>query len=128
MPRHSILFKIVASLFALQSVSAFAPRQQQPASNPLVEKLTKFATTAAVVVSTSPLIALAEEIDDYEYGAVNAPISIAWAGGVLAVGTALLPLALQGGEEAFEEMKEADKNTFGTGKSSALNRRRNGRR
>ena len=130
MPRHSILFKVVAALFALQSVSAFAPRQQpqQPTSNPLVEKLSKFATTAAVVVSTSPLIALAEEMDDYEYGAVSAPIGVAWVGGIFAVGTALLPLALQGGEEAFEEMREADKNTFGTGDSSALDRRRNRRR
>eukprot|EP00560_Eucampia_antarctica_P008801 CAMPEP_0197828538 /NCGR_PEP_ID=MMETSP1437-20131217/5079_1 /TAXON_ID=49252 ORGANISM="Eucampia antarctica, Strain CCMP1452" /NCGR_SAMPLE_ID=MMETSP1437 /ASSEMBLY_ACC=CAM_ASM_001096 /LENGTH=66 /DNA_ID=CAMNT_0043429775 /DNA_START=268 /DNA_END=468 /DNA_ORIENTATION=+ len=62
-------------------------------------------------VSTSPLIALAEE--DYEYGAVDAPISIAVGGGILAVLTALLPLFLQGGEEAFEEMKDTDKNTWG---------------
>jgi hypothetical protein len=129
MPRHSILFKIVAALVALQTASAFVPRQQkQPttpaAVNPLVEKMSKFVTTAAVVISTSPLIALAEEVDDYEYGAVSAPISVAWVGGIFAVGTALLPIALQGGEEAFIEMKENDKGTFGTGDSSALDRKR----
>ena len=127
--RHSILLQVVAALFALQMVSAFVPRQQPSApttTNPLVEKLSKFATTAAVVIATSPLVALAEEIDDYEYGAVSAPISVAWVGGIFAVGTALLPLALSGGEEAFEEMKANDKGKFGTGDSSALNRRSKG--
>eukprot|EP00536_Pseudo-nitzschia_multiseries_P015589 jgi/Psemu1/312303/fgenesh1_kg.917_\ len=86
--------------------------------------MSKFATTAAVVIATSPLIALAEEVDDYEYGAVSAPISVAWIGGIFAVGTALLPIALSGGEEAFEEMKERDAGKFGTGDSSALDRKR----
>ncbi len=81
-------------------------------------------TTAAVVISTSPLIALAEEVDDYEYGAVNAPIGIAWAGGVLAVLTALLPLALRGGEDAFNEMKDRDSGKWGSGNSDALNSRK----
>jgi hypothetical protein len=69
-------------------------------------------------------MALAEEADDYEYGAVNAPIGIAWAGGVLAILTALLPVALRGGEEAFEEMRERDEGKFGTGDSSSLNSRK----
>lgn len=75
-------------------------------------------TTAAVVVSTSPLIALAEE--DYEYGAVDAPIGLAWGAGILAILTALLPVLLKGGEEAFEEMKERDKDTFGSNKADVL--------
>ena len=126
MLRHSMLLKVVAALFALQTVSAFAPLIKQPTTvvaNPMVEKIGKFATTAAVVIATSPLVALAEEVgDDYEYGAVSAPISVAWVGGVFAILTALLPIALSGGEEAFEEMKEQDKGKFGTGDSSALNR------
>ena len=81
-------------------------------------------TTAAVVISTSPIMALAEEVDDYEYGAVNAPIGIAWAAGVLAVATALLPLALQGGEDAFNEMKDRDAAEWGTGTTDALKRRK----
>jgi hypothetical protein len=126
MLRHSILFKVIAALFALQTVSAFGPLQQptKAAANPWVEKASKFATTAAVVIATSPLVALAEEVgDDYEYGAVSAPISVAWVGGLFAIGTALLPIALSGGEDAFNEMKEADKGKFGTGDSSALDRK-----
>ena len=127
MARNSILFKVLAALFTLQTVSAFSPLQQPSTSTPttdLVDKMSKFAMTAAVVISTSPLMALAEEVDDYEYGAVSAPISVAWVGGLFAVGTALLPLALQGGEEAFEEMKEQDAGKFGTGDSSGLDRKR----
>jgi hypothetical protein len=86
------------------------------------EKIIQVATTAAVVLSTSPLMALAEE--DYEYGAVSAPIGLAWGAGVLAILTALLPVALKGGEEAFEEMKDKDKDKWGSGKSDALNSRR----
>lgn len=36
---------------------------------------------------------------------------LAWGAGVLAILTALLPVVLQGGEEAFEEMKDRDFNT-----------------
>ncbi len=66
-----------------------------------------------------------EEVgDDYEYGAVDAPIGIAWAAGVGVILTALLPLAMQGGEEAFEEMRQQDADTWGTGNSNKLNKRR----
>jgi hypothetical protein len=51
--------------------------------------------------------------DNYEYGAVDAPIGIAIGGGLLAILTALLPIALKGGEEAFEEIKDRDVDTFG---------------
>eukprot|EP00339_Tiarina_fusa_P028531 CAMPEP_0117029284 /NCGR_PEP_ID=MMETSP0472-20121206/21220_1 /TAXON_ID=693140 ORGANISM="Tiarina fusus, Strain LIS" /NCGR_SAMPLE_ID=MMETSP0472 /ASSEMBLY_ACC=CAM_ASM_000603 /LENGTH=129 /DNA_ID=CAMNT_0004737011 /DNA_START=51 /DNA_END=440 /DNA_ORIENTATION=+ len=111
---------------------AFAPIQGgrpslaplEATGKPMSEKICQFVTTSAAVIATSPLIALAEEVDDYEYGAVNAPIGIAWAAGVLAVATALLPLALQGGEEAFEEMKERDSGKWGSGNSDALKKRR----
>lgn len=87
-------------------------------------KLVQVATTAAIALVTSPLVALAEE--DYEYGAVNAPggIALAWGVGVLAILTALLPVALKGGEEAFEEMKDRDSDKWGSGKSDALNKRK----
>lgn len=88
-----------------------------------VGTLSKVVMTTAVAVMTSPLAALAEEAE-YEYGSVNAPIWIAWAAGALAILTALLPIALQGGEEAFEKMREKDEGTWGTGKSSALDRNR----
>ena len=65
-----------------------------------------------------------EVADDYEYGAVNAPVGLAWGAGVLAILTALLPIALQGGEEAFEEMRQQDEDNWGTGNSKRLNSRK----
>lgn len=129
---RSFIVKLLSALLVVQSVAAFVANQStRPAfaplsasPKPISEKLAQMMTTAAVVISTSPLIALAEEVDDYEYGAVNAPIGIAWAGGLLAVLTALLPLALRGGEEAFEEMKERDSGKWGTGQTDALKKRR----
>ena len=56
------------------------------------------------------------QADGYEYGAVDAPISIAWGVGVLAILTSFLPLALQGGEEALDEMRENEKYSFGKSK------------
>lgn len=81
------------------------------------------AAAAAATFALSPLAAFAEEADDYEYGAVNAPIGLAWGVGVLVIATALVPLALKGGEEAFEEMRQKDASTWGTGNSDRLNRR-----
>ena len=130
---YSIISKLLTGLLVLQSISAFVPNQQSPrpvfahlaaSPKPISEKLSAFLTTAAVVISTSPFVALAEEVDDYEYGAVNAPIGIAWAAGCLAILTALLPIALSGGENAFNEMKDRDADKWGTGNSDALNRRK----
>eukprot|EP00531_Pseudo-nitzschia_arenysensis_P019820 CAMPEP_0116142974 /NCGR_PEP_ID=MMETSP0329-20121206/15197_1 /TAXON_ID=697910 /ORGANISM="Pseudo-nitzschia arenysensis, Strain B593" /LENGTH=127 /DNA_ID=CAMNT_0003638251 /DNA_START=61 /DNA_END=444 /DNA_ORIENTATION=+ len=124
MARHSILFQVIAAFFAMQTVSAFAPQQQPTKANPLVEKMGAIATTAAIAIATSPAVAFAQEVaDDYEYGAVSAPIGVAWIGGVFAVGTALLPIALSGGEDAFNEMKENDKDSFGKS-NDVLNRNR----
>jgi hypothetical protein len=145
MTRNSILGKLLVALLSLHVITAFVPPQQLVAKHhlkvfvdndvertasaaaanvPIMEKIGRFATTAAVVIASSPLMALAEEADDYEYGAVNAPIGIAFAGGVLAILTALLPIALQGGEKAFDEMKERDADKWGTGDSSGLDRRK----
>ena len=120
--------KLLAFFLASQAVAAFAPRQTaRPAfvqleatSRPMSEKIAQGFTTAAVVVATSPLMALAEEVDDYEYGAVNAPIGIAWALGILAIGTAFLPVALQGGEKEFNKMKDNDADKWGKGNTDAL--------
>jgi hypothetical protein len=128
----SIITKIIAVILMVQYAAAFVPQKAsqanfaalQASTKPVAEKVAQFVTTAAVVMSTSPIMALAEEVDDYEYGAVNAPIGIAWAAGVLAVLTALLPLALQGGEDAFNEMKDRDADQWGTGTTDALKRRK----
>lgn len=122
-----IVAKLLSFLLVAQAAVAFAPRpagsrpsvvQLEATQKPMTEKVSQIMTTAAVALATSPLMAIAEEADDYEYGAVNAPIGIAWAAGVLAVGTALLPLALQGGEDAFNEMREKDADVWGTGKTN----------
>eukprot|EP00978_Attheya_sp_CCMP212_P015279 scaffold39385_cov46-Attheya_sp.AAC.1 len=81
------------------------------------------AAMAAMVAS--PLMALAEEAEgDYEYGAVDAPIGLAWAGGVVLILTALLPIAMQGGEEAFDEMKERDSTNWGKKDQDTLKKKR----
>merc|ERR1719273_2753559 len=85
----------------------------------------KVASATAALVAAFPSIAMAvaEAEGDYEYGAVDAPISIAWVGGVFLILTSFLPLAMKGGEEAFEEMKERDSGTFGK-RNNVLDRNR----
>ena len=62
--------------------------------------------SAAIVTANLPVWATAFAVeDDYEYGAVDAPPLVPIIGGVLAIGTALLPIALKPGEEAFEEVR-----------------------
>eukprot|EP01083_Nonionella_stella_P081285 223812_1 len=117
------------------NVAAFAP--SKPSFNPLnlaeengvitMESIPKVTAAATALIALQPLAAIAEEVaeqDNYEYGAVDAPIGLAWGAGVLAVLTALLPLALQGGEEAFEEMRDSDSAQWGTGNSNRLNSRK----
>ena len=128
MMNRSLVVSLLVALLALQS-HAFVvktPVRTSTALEALASKeMIKTAfTTAAVTIATNPLVAIAVADDDYEYGAVNAPIGLAWGVGVLAILTALLPIALRGGEEAFEEMKEPDKGTWGTGNSKRLNSRK----
>lgn len=129
MSRSSFIIKLLCVLVAVQAAVAFAPHKvvsttttkttpppvhvMEATTKPIGEKFTQMVCTTAAIVATSPLVALAEEVDDYEYGAVDAPIGIAVVGGILAILTALLPIALQGGEEAFEEMKARDSNKWG---------------
>ena len=129
MIRTKILSVILSVVFCAQAVSAFAPKfspmETTMTSRPIAEKVGQFVAVTTAAIATSPLVALAEEVgDEYEYGAVNAPIGIAWAGGVVLILTALLPLALQGGEEAFEEMKAKDADSWGSGRTDALNKKR----
>jgi hypothetical protein len=132
MARTSILSKLFFALLAAQAVAAFAPRQAarpalvalEASSKPFGERFTQIVTTAAAVLATSPLMALAEEIDDYEYGKVDAPIGIAWAAGVLVIATAGVPLLLSGGEDEFNKMKDRDADNWGSGKGDPLNKNR----
>lgn len=76
-----------------------------------------FATLAA-----SPLAAVAES-DDYEYGAVDAPIGIAWAAGVFAIITAAVPVLLQSGEKALEQQRIDEGGSFGKSEDILKKRR-----
>lgn len=75
-------------------------------------KLSKLAApVTGVAALLAPAAAFAEEAG-YEYGGVSAPSWVLPAGAVLAIATALLPLALQGGEEAANDIfdqSEADR-------------------
>jgi len=90
-----------------ESADKQSPLQTQVASAALV--------VATAVTVNFPALALAvAEADDYEYGKVDAPPLIPIIGGLAAIATALLPLLLRSGEEAFEEIRERDQDTFGT--------------
>jgi hypothetical protein len=61
-------FTVSLALLSAASVSAFHVPNNQPI---IPKQLTTAATTAAIAVTTSPLMALAEQDDDYVYGAVS---------------------------------------------------------
>lgn len=87
--------------------------------------VTTAAATAAGVFATlaaSPLAAVAES-DDYEYGAVDAPIGIAWAAGVFAILTAAVPVLLQSGEKALEQQRIDEGGSFGKSEDILKKRR-----
>uniref|UniRef100_A0A7S2M7J7 Uncharacterized protein n=1 Tax=Skeletonema marinoi TaxID=267567 RepID=A0A7S2M7J7_9STRA len=106
------------ALLSATSTSAFVapttPAQtttQLSAKNVNFEKIGNAATVAAASVIATPFAALAADVvDDYEYGAVNAPggLGLAAGLGVLAILTAAVPVLLAPGEDAFNEMKDKD--------------------
>jgi hypothetical protein len=88
--------------------------------------LTSLVSGAMSVLLSQPLVSWAAEVTpeaDYEYGAVNAPPIIPIVGGVLAIGTALLPILLRSGEEAFNEIRDRD--DFGKARDALDRDRRN---
>jgi hypothetical protein len=60
-------FTAAFALLSIASVSAFHVPNNQPI---IPKQLTTAATTAAIAVTASPLLALAAQDDDYVYGAV----------------------------------------------------------
>ena len=117
----------IIALLSTTSTSAFVvnnrpatPTQkttQLSATN--FDKISNAATVAAASLTTAaiatPLAALAEQDDDYVYGAVAAPggLGLAAGLGVLAILTAAVPAVLAPGEDAFNEMKERDESKWG---------------
>ena len=111
----------VVSPRAATSTALKAADPSDDESKPIFSPELKAAAFTTVVTLSQPMMALAE-VDDYEYGAVSAPPFVPIIGGLLAILTALLPIALRGGEEAFEEMKATD--GFGEGRDVLKSRKR----
>ncbi|KAJ8612820.1 hypothetical protein CTAYLR_002042 [Chrysophaeum taylorii] len=103
--------KVCVALLCV-GVSALAPPVQRLA--------TPIKAVAPAVVTVMPLAAFAEE--GYEYGAVAAPPWVLPLGAFLVIATALLPIALQAGDDAQREMAERDADTFG--KRSPLDKKK----
>jgi len=129
MKSFSLLSLLLLSIASVQAFNLTPPTKAvfDPLSLADVDstvKVAQVAATSTLAAGLLPLAAVAEDlVDDYEYGAVNAPISMAWIGGVFLILTSLLPLLLQGGEEAFEEMKANDADSWGKS-NNALDRNR----
>ena len=118
------MYKLVSILALATSSSAFvAPSPSTPTHSSVTQlsatsgksvtfdKISNAATVAAASVVATPFAAIAADaVDDYEYGAVNAPggLGLAAGLGVLAILTAAIPVLLAPGEDAFNEMKERD--------------------
>jgi hypothetical protein len=69
---------------------------------------------SAFAATLMPAVAFAEEISqEIDYGTVSAPDFILPLGAGLAILTALLPIALQSGDNAAREMQERDSESFG---------------
>jgi hypothetical protein len=125
---------LLVSLVTLALTSAFAPRvavtpprtqmalHANKASFDTKTPHSIAATASALVTAALPLVARAAE--EYEYGAVDAPIGLAWAAGILAILTAAIPVLLRPGEEAFEQMRERDSDSFGSKSGSTLDKRK----
>ena len=102
----------IALLLAVSPLQAFAPMPTSVVRTtttslsaiPQEWKDKAAVASAALVTANLPVWASFAVEDDYEYGAVDAPPLVPIVGGILAIGTALLPIALRPGEEAFEEV------------------------
>ena len=112
-----------------QQLQSFAPlnvddlKSASPGSQPPSGMIAATIAAASGILTTFPLVALAVEDDSYEYGAVDAPIGLAVGGGLLAILTAAVPVLLRPGEEALEEQRKNEGESFGTGRD-ILNKRR----
>ena len=68
------------------------------------------------VAAALPTLLLSDADPSIEYGSVDAPIGLAWGLGVAAILTSFLPVLLQPGEKALEDMRENEKYSFGKGR------------
>mmetsp|Transcript_8097 Transcript_8097/g.12525 ORF Transcript_8097/g.12525 Transcript_8097/m.12525 type:complete len:151 (+) Transcript_8097:126-578(+) len=125
---HAFVPKTFGRQQQQQGTALMAKQDNNNNNNNNIMQATTLLTQSFLLLAPTVAKAVEDAPDDYEYGAVNAPIGIAAVGGLLAILTALLPLALQGGEEAFEEMRERDSTKWGTGASSVEGRKKSSKK
>ena len=107
----ALLSATSTSAFVAPATPAQTTTQLSASKNVNLDKINNAATVAAASIIATPFAAIAADVvDDYEYGAVNAPggLGLAAGLGVLAILTAGVPVLLAPGEDAFNEMKEKD--------------------
>jgi len=103
---------------------ASAPVAMMPEVPDLPQLLDQAGAAADAVAQHLPTNLLAEIVDgdgERVYGAVEAPAWVAPLGGIAAIGTALLPIALAPGEEAFSRQQGDEKTVnakFGQGRGN----------
>ena len=120
------------SLFATASTSFVA---QPPLLHAAAPSMARVATPPVAVldqvVDHLPTFQLLSELVDADgeriYGAVDAPGWVAPLGGIVLIGTALLPILLAPGEEAFNQQRgdeETVQSQFGRGRGATPKRRK----
>jgi hypothetical protein len=115
-PFSVMMSRLISSLVVLLAVSASA--FTLPAATRSATTQTR-TTTPKAVLNEFPLTLLAEIVDttgERVYGAVDAPGWVIPVGGALAIATALLPVLLAPGEQAFQRQQGDEKkvkNEFG---------------
>ena len=127
--KNAVLLLLSTLVAGSSAFSAPKPNNAMKTFDPVMPAITaqKNKAPAAFLASAAllnPMIAQAVEDPDYEYGAVDAPIGVAWGAGIVVILTAAVPVFMQGGEEAFNEMKELDSDKWGSGNSDRLNSRK----
>lgn len=117
------------SLLATASAS-FVVQPALHAAAPSVRVSTPPVAVLDHVVDHLPTFQLLSELVDAEgeriYGAVDAPGWVAPLGGILLIGSALLPIVLAPGEEAFNQQRgdeEAVQTQFGRGRGATPKRK-----
>mmetsp|Transcript_19156 Transcript_19156/g.25235 ORF Transcript_19156/g.25235 Transcript_19156/m.25235 type:complete len:131 (+) Transcript_19156:249-641(+) len=115
---------LVCATFSLASSLAFVSNTFQTnfkSANSLsmqldMPKLSPKILPAIAAAIPSSVLAAVEEVDDYQYGAVSAPGWILPVGALAVIVTAAVPILLQSGQEAFDEISENSKDKWAGGR------------
>ncbi|CAM9615525.1 unnamed protein product [Heterosigma akashiwo] len=112
-----LIFLAVACVFT----HAFTIKSQAPVMKmdlPKIDFAPKAALASLAAAIPSSVYAAVEQADDYEYGAVNAPGWILPVGAFVVIATAAVPIFLQSGQEAFDDISDKSKDQWAGGRFS----------